>query len=130
MKKVAGTLRLELAQFRELAAFAQFGQDLDESTKKKIERGRRLTELLKQPELSSIPFEEQVVAIYSATGGFMDNVAVGEVKTFETNLIKFLKERYSSVLKEILESTELKPETEKSLKEACADFANNYWRKV
>ncbi len=130
MKKVAGTLRLELAQFRELAAFAQFGQDLDESTKKKIERGRRLTELLKQPELSSIPFEEQVIAIYSATGGFMDKVEVEDVKEFEKKLISFLKERHSAIIKEIQDSTELKPETEKSLKEACSDFATNYWSKV
>jgi F-type H+-transporting ATPase subunit alpha len=130
MKKVAGTLRLELAQFRELAAFAQFGQDLDETTKKKIERGRRLTELLKQPELSSIPFEEQVIAIYSATGGFMDKIKVEDVKEFEKKLISFLKERYSSIIKDIQDSTELKPETEKSLKEACGDFATNYWSKV
>src|SRR5258707_589299 len=72
MKKVAGTLRLDLAQFRELAAFAQFGQDLDEATKKRIDRGRRLTELLKQPQYRSIPFEEQVVAIYSAVKGYTD----------------------------------------------------------
>lgn len=129
MKKVAGTLRLELAQFRELAAFAQFGQDLDENTKKKIERGRRLTELLKQPELSSIPFEEQVIAIFAATGGFMDKAEVSRVKEFEAKLITFLKERYAYVIKDIADSTELKPENEKALKDACADFANNYWKK-
>jgi F-type H+-transporting ATPase subunit alpha len=112
-----------------MSFFAQFGQDLDESTKKKIERGRRLTELLKQPELSSIPFEEQVIAIYSATGGFMDKVEVSRIKEFEAKLITFLKERYAYVIKDIAESTELKPENEKALRDACEDLANNYWGK-
>ncbi|HEY9584359.1 MAG TPA: F0F1 ATP synthase subunit alpha, partial [Candidatus Paceibacterota bacterium] len=130
MKKVAGTLRLELAQFRELAAFAQFGQDLDAATQKKIERGRRLTELLKQPELASVPFEEQVAAIWTATNGFMDTVAVPDVSEFEKKFIKFLHERHSKVLKDINESTELKPETESALKAAADDFVKNYWGKV
>lgn len=129
MKKVAGTLRLELAQFRELAAFAQFGQDLDASTKKKIERGRRLTELLKQPEGASAPFEEQVAAIWTATNGFMDNIAVAEISEFEKKFIKFLHERHSKVLKTINESTELKPETESDLKATAEDFTANYWKK-
>jgi F-type H+-transporting ATPase subunit alpha len=128
MKKVAGTLRLELAQFRELAAFAQFGQDLDESTKKKIERGRRLTELLKQPEGATVPFEEQVAAIWSATHGFMDGVAVSDVSEYEKSLIKFLKER-TKVLKDIFEAAELKPEIEKALEMAVDDFTKNYWKK-
>ncbi|MBI2474752.1 MAG: F0F1 ATP synthase subunit alpha [Candidatus Taylorbacteria bacterium] len=129
MKKVAGTLRLELAQFRELAAFAQFGQDLDESTKKKIERGRRLTELLKQAEGTSTPFEEQVIAIWSATNGFMDGVAVADISDYEKAWIKFLKERHAKVIDEIRESTEIKPETEKALNEAADDFVKNYWKK-
>jgi F-type H+-transporting ATPase subunit alpha len=130
MKKVAGTLRLELAQFRELAAFAQFGQDLDETTKKKIERGRRLTELLKQPELASVLFEEQVVAIWTATNGFMDSVAVADISKFEKELITFIRERHAKILKDINESTELKPETEKALKEAASDFTSNFWKKL
>lgn len=130
MKKVAGTLRLELAQFRELAAFAQFGQDLDEGTKKKIERGRRLTELLKQSEGTSTLFEEQVIAIWSATNGFMDTVAVSDISAFEKKLITFIRERHTKVIKEIQESAELKPETEKSLKEIVADFTRNYWKTV
>ncbi|OHA17447.1 MAG: F0F1 ATP synthase subunit alpha [Candidatus Taylorbacteria bacterium RIFCSPLOWO2_02_FULL_43_11] len=129
MKKVAGTLRLELAQFRELAAFAQFGQDLDESTKKKIERGRRLTEILKQPEGASTLFEEQVVAIWAATHGFMDKVEVANISEYEKSFIKFLRERNAKVLKEIQESTELKPETEKALEIAANDFTENYWKK-
>lgn len=129
MKKVAGTLRLELAQFRELAAFAQFGQDLDVATQKKIERGRRLTELLKQPEGVPTPFEEQVAAIWAATNGVMDTVAVAEISEFEKKFIKFLHERHSKVLKDINESTELKPETESALKNAATDFVGNYWKK-
>jgi len=130
MKKVAGTLRLELAQFRELAAFSQFGQELDEGTRKKLDRGARLTELLKQPELANVPFEEQVAAIFAATGGFMDEVSVAEIKEFERKFIEFLRERHSQILADIRETTELKPGTEKALKVAAADFAKNYWKKV
>lgn len=129
MKKVAGTLRLELAQFRELAAFAQFGQDLDETTKKKIERGRRLTELLKQPEGASAPFEEQVASIWTATNGFMDTVPVEAIAEFEKTFIKFLRDRNAKILKDINETAELKPETEKALREAAEDFTKNYWKK-
>jgi F-type H+-transporting ATPase subunit alpha len=130
MKKVAGTLRLELAQFRELAAFAQFGQDLDETTKKKIERGRRLTELLKQPELASVLFEEQVASIWTATNGFMDSVDVADISEFEKKFIAFLRERHAKILKDINESAELKPETESALKNAATDFVSNFWKKV
>lgn len=129
MKKVAGALRLELAQFRELAAFAQFGQDLDEATKKKIERGRRLTEILKQPEGAPTPFEEQVAAIWAAANSFMDSVAVADISEYEKKFIKFLHERHSKILKEIKDSTELKPETENMLKGATSDFTSNYWKK-
>ena len=127
MKKVAGTLRLDLAQFRELAAFAQFGQDLDAATAKKIERGRRLTELLKQPQYHSIPFEEQVVSIYAVTKSFADNVKVSDIPVFEAGLIKFIKERQSSILAGLREKGEITPEIDASLSSACKDFTDNYY---
>jgi len=128
MKKVAGTLRLDLAQFRELAAFAQFGQDLDVATAKKIERGRRLTELLKQPQYHSIPFEEQVVSIYAVTKSFADNVKVSDIPTFEDGLIKFIKERQSTILAGLREKGEITPEIDASLSTACKDFSENYFK--
>lgn len=128
MKKVAGTLRLELAQFRELAAFAEFGQDLDEGTKKKIERGQRLTELLKQAQYASLPFEEEVISIFSGTGGFLDGIAVERVREFEAKLLEFIRERHAKVLGAIRESGELSTETESALKAAIVDFSRNYFK--
>ena len=129
MKKIAGTLRLELAQFRELAAFAQFGQDLDEGTKKKIERGRRLSELLKQAQYASLPFEEEVVSIFAGTQGFLDTVEVTRVREFESKLLVFFRERHEKVLAAIRESGELSDETTAALKAAIADFGKNYFSK-
>ena len=128
MKKIAGTLRLELAQFRELAAFAQFGQDLDEGTKKKIERGRRLSELLKQAQYASLPFEEEVVSIFAGTQGFLDTVEVAKVREFESKLLTFFRERQDKVLAAIRESGELSDETTASLKAAISDFGKNYFK--
>ena len=130
MKKVAGTLRLELAQFRELAAFAQFGQDLDPETQKKIARGRRLTELLKQPQFINLPFEEEVSVIFAAVNGFLDTLAVAEVSKFEKDLLAHFRRQHSVLLENIRISGELSTETEKTLKEAIADFAKNYWEKI
>ena len=128
MKKVAGTLRLELAQFRELAAFAQFGQDLDEATRKKIERGQRLTELLKQAQYASLPFEEEVVSIFAGTQGFLDTVEVAKVREFESKLLEFMRERHEKVLAAIRESGELSDETTSALKLAIGDFSKNYFK--
>ena len=127
MKKVAGTLRLELAQFRELAAFAQFGQDLDPETKKKIERGERLTELLKQPQYSTLPFEEEVVSIFSAINGYLDAVEVGKVVQFEKGLLKFMRERQPDILNDIRKTGELSEELTKKLKAALKDYSENYF---
>ena len=128
MKKIAGTLRLELAQFRELAAFAQFGQDLDEGTRKKIERGRRLSELLKQAQYASLPFEEEVVSIFAGTQGFLDSVEVTRVREFEAKLLEFMHERHEKILSAIRESGELSDETTASLKTAIGDFSRNYFK--
>ena len=130
MKKVAGTLRLELAQFRELAAFAQFGQDLDEKTKERIDRGRRLTELLKQPQYLNMPFEEQVISIFSAVNGMVDSIAVEEISAFEAGLLKFIHDRHSKILAELLEKGELSDTLVASIKSAILDFKENYWKKI
>ncbi len=129
MKKVAGTLRLELAQFRELAAFAQFGQDLDASTKNKIDRGRRLTELLKQPQYRSIPFYEQVVSIFAATKGYMDTTPVEKVSLFEKGLLRFVEERNPNIISGLKDKGEITPEIDKALHAACKDFSENYFNK-
>lgn len=101
MKKVAGTLKLEFAQARELEAFAQFASDLDPDTKKRIERGRRITELLKQPQFAPMPVEKQVVAIYALNKGLFDAYPVEELKTVETNWIGHMESNYSNVLDKI-----------------------------
>jgi F-type H+-transporting ATPase subunit alpha len=98
MKKVAGTLKLDQAQFRELEAFAKFGSDLDAATKLTIERGRRNTEVLKQPQYAPVPVEEQVAIIAASTRGFMDRVPVTKVKEFEKEFLSLMRLQYASVL--------------------------------
>ena len=129
MKKVAGGMKLDLAQFRSLEAFAQFGSDLDAATKRQIDRGRRLTELLKQPQYASQSFEEQAVVIYAAGKGFLDNVPVEKVKEYEKGLVAFLKERATSLMDTLLEKAAYDDTTEPKLKDAIADYTNNYFGK-
>lgn len=123
MKKVAGKLRLELAQFRELAAFAQFASDLDESTRKRLERGRVLSETLKQDEQSPIPFERQVALIYAATNGYFDDVAPDDVLRTGLSLVEYLEKMHSSdIFEKMRESGELTGEIEEKLKSAIENF--------
>lgn len=129
MKKVAGGMKLDLAQFRSLEAFAQFGSDLDAATKRQIDRGRRLTELLKQPQYASQSFEEQAVAIYAAGKGYLDNVPVEKVKEYEKGLVAFLHERYTKLMETLLNEAAYTEVTEPQLKDAIADFTNNYFEK-
>jgi len=130
MKKVAGRLRLELAQFRELAAFAQFGQDLDEATKKQIERGKRLTELLKQSQFAPMPFEDQVCSIFAAVNGFMDAVPVERIQEFEKKFLKFLHERHKEILDKVRGTGDLSEELDKRLRSTTEDFSKNYFGKA
>ncbi len=127
MKKVAGTLRLELAQFRELAAFAQFGQDLDSATRLKIDRGRRLTEILKQPQYHGVSFENQVASILATTDGSLDSVPIEKVSKFETEYLKFLKTNHPNTLKKLREKKELADNIRIELKKAVEDFSKNYF---
>lgn len=126
MKQVAGTLRLELAQYREKAAFAQFGSDLDAATQKQINRGARLVELLKQGQYDPMAVERQVVMIFAGTHGFLDRHPVDQIQRYETELLKFLESRYPEILKDILATGKIddsmKAKVEKALKEFDADF--------
>lgn len=122
MKKVAGKMRLELAQFRELEAFAQFSSDLDEATKSQIERGRRTTEILKQGQYVPMPVENQVAIIYAVTNGYLDNVKVEDVAKWEADFHEFLKTDRPQVLEKIVKEGNLTEEVEKELKEAIEAF--------
>jgi F-type H+-transporting ATPase subunit alpha len=123
MKKVAGRIRLELAQFRELAAFAQFASELDESTRKRIERGRVLTELLKQPEREPLPFERQVVLMYAGTGGYFDDVPVAEIARTAAELLDYLEKMHRDITLDTIKSSgELSKDTEEALRKAIGEF--------
>ncbi|MCL6697186.1 F0F1 ATP synthase subunit alpha [Sphingomonas sp. NSE70-1] len=126
MKKVAGSIKLELAQYREMAAFAQFGSDLDAATQKLLARGARLTELLKQPQYSPMPVEEQVASIYSGTQGFLDAVEVKDVVRYEAAMISFLRAEHADVLKSIRDSKQLDDDTAAKLKDALTTFGNQF----
>ncbi len=126
MKKVAGSIKLELAQYREMAAFAQFGSDLDAATQKLLARGARLTELLKQPQYSPMPVEEQVASIYSGTQGFLDAVEVKDVVRYEAAMLSFLRAEHADVLKSIRDSKQLDDDTAAKLKDALTTFGNQF----
>ncbi|MBI5141960.1 MAG: F0F1 ATP synthase subunit alpha [Nitrospirae bacterium] len=126
MKQVAGTLRLDLAQFRELAAFAQFGSDLDASTMKQIERGKRLVELLKQGECVPMDVEDQVIALYAASQGFMDTVNVSDVSRFESELISYIKDKKADVRQELSEKKALDDALKAKLNAAIEAFKKGF----
>jgi len=122
MKKVSGRLKLELAQFRELEAFAQFSSDLDETTKKQIERGKRLTELLKQKQYEPLSVEHQIAILFTAVNGYLDDVAVSDIPTWETGFHRMLNASGKKVLEMIQEKKELTEEIEKKLKQLIEDY--------
>ncbi len=126
MKQVAGRLRLDLAQYRELAAFAQFGSELDKATKAMLDRGHRLTELLKQPQYHPIPVEEQVISIYAGVNGFFDHVAPHAVPQYEADLQKFMRASYPEIGKAIREKKTLASQTEEDLKKALKEFQDSF----
>jgi F-type H+-transporting ATPase subunit alpha len=122
MKQVAGTLRLDLAQFRELQAFAQFGSDLDKATQAQLARGQRLTEILKQPQYQPMDVEKQVLVIWSATNGFVDDVPVEDVRRFESSLLKFVENSHPGLLAAIAEKKSLTDDIRGDLKQVLEDF--------
>ena len=121
MKKIAGSLRIELAQYRDLLSFAQFATELDKATRDQLTRGEKLTELLKQDQYVPMPVEEQVVVLYAGTKGYLDDLDTSRVSTFETALLKTLRASYSSVLASIREKKVIEEETEKLLKKAIEE---------
>jgi F-type H+-transporting ATPase subunit alpha len=126
MKKVAGSIKLELAQYREMAAFAQFGSDLDASTQRLLARGARLTELLKQPQYQPMPVEEQVASIFAGTQGFVDAVDVKDVTRYEAALLSYLRSDHADVLKTIRDSKALDDDTAAKLKDALTAFGKQF----
>jgi proton translocating ATP synthase F1 alpha subunit len=122
MKKVAGKLKLSLAQFRELEAFAQFGSDLDEGTKKQLELGRRMTEILKQPQYQPVAMEKQVCILYAVGGGYFNEIPVEKMQETEEKFHKFMEVQGKQVLDAIRSSKELSEDTENKLKEAIQQF--------
>ncbi|MFV9510409.1 F0F1 ATP synthase subunit alpha [Tepidibacillus sp. LV47] len=126
MKKVAGTLRLDLAQYRELAAFAQFGSDLDKATQARLIRGERTMEILKQDQYQPMPVEKQVVSIYSAIKGYLDDIPVHDVKRFEKELLAYMDENAADVFASIRETKDLGKETEEKLQKAIENFKKTF----
>ncbi|UIJ46707.1 F0F1 ATP synthase subunit alpha [Sphingomonas cannabina] len=126
MKKVAGSIKLELAQYREMAAFAQFGSDLDASTQKLLNRGARLTELLKQPQFNPMPFEEQVASIFAGTQGYLDGIAVQDVVRYEAAMLADLRANHAEVLAGIRDTKDLGDDLKAKLKDALDAFAKTF----
>ncbi|MEI6280484.1 MAG: F0F1 ATP synthase subunit alpha [bacterium] len=126
MKKVAGTLKLDLAQFRELEAFAQFGSDLDDATKRQLERGKRAIEVLKQLQYAPVKIEHQVVTLYALTKGFMDDVAIDRIKEFEQGLIEYIERNAKVFYKQVAEKKMWDEKGEEELKKVLEDFKKNF----
>ena len=122
IKKVAGTLRLELAQYRELQAFSQFASDLDESSRKQLERGQRMVEVLKQPPYNPLPVENQVVLIYAGSNGYLDDIPASEVSKFEAELYPYLEAKYPDVFEQIRSKKVVEKDTQERLDEALSEF--------
>jgi F-type H+-transporting ATPase subunit alpha len=126
MKKVSGSMKLDLAQYREMAAFAQFGSDLDASTQQLLNRGARLTELLKQAQFSPMPFEEQTVSIFAGTNGFIDDVAVDRVNEYEDAMLSYFRAEHADVLKEIRDSKKFEGDVKDKTVAALEAFAKQF----
>ncbi len=122
MKQVAGSLRLEMAQYRELAAFAQFGSDLDKATLAQLERGKRLQEVLKQDQYAPLPVEKQIVIIYAGTRGFLDSIPVEDVRRYEKELYTFLDEKHPDILEKIAKEKQLTSEIDEELRKILEEF--------
>jgi F-type H+/Na+-transporting ATPase subunit alpha len=126
MKKVAGKIKGELAQYREMAAFAQFGSDLDATTQRLLARGARLTELLKQPQFSPLKMEEQVCVIYAGVNGYLDPLTVDRVRAFESGLLTLLRTKHNDLLDSIRRSSDLSDADAAKLKEITDAYAKTF----
>jgi F-type H+-transporting ATPase subunit alpha len=128
MRQVAGRLRLELAQYRELAAFAQFGSELDKATQRVLHRGARLVEILKQPQYQPLPVEKQVCILFAGTRGFLDEMPLEVLAQYEKELYEFIGSRYPEIYQEIKEKKEISPELEEKMKKAMSEFNEEFKR--
>jgi F-type H+-transporting ATPase subunit alpha len=126
MKQVAGTLRLDLAQYRDLAAFAQFGSDLDKATQQQLNRGAKLTELLKQPQYSPMPVEQQVIVLWAGTKGYLDDIALEDVKRFESGLLNFIENTRGSLLEKLRQRQKIDDEIVSELRAAVTEFKERF----
>lgn len=126
MKQVVGKLRLDLAQYRELAAFAQFAAELDQVTRAQIERGARMTEILKQPQFSPVPVVEQVLVIWAGTNGYLDDLPLGKIKEFEEKYLAFIREKKGEILKEIEDKKMIDPSLNEKIKKATESFKSKF----
>jgi F-type H+-transporting ATPase subunit alpha len=126
MKQVAGTLRLDLAQFRELQAFAQFGSDLDKATQAQLARGQRLTEILKQPQYQPVDVEKQVIVIWAATNGYVDDIPLDQVRRFESELLRFVETSHPGILGGIREKKALTDDIKAQMEQALRDFKDRF----
>jgi F-type H+-transporting ATPase subunit alpha len=126
MKQVAGSIKLELAQYREMAAFSQFASDLDPSTQRLLARGARLTELLKQPQYKPMATEEQVVVIFAGVRGYLDKMAIGDIGRFEQSLLAELRAKHPEILSAIVGEKAISPATEEKLKSALESFVKSF----
>ncbi|MFZ0426619.1 MAG: F0F1 ATP synthase subunit alpha [Acidobacteriota bacterium] len=126
IRQVAGRLRLELAQYRELAAFAQFGSDLDKATQRQLARGARLTEILKQPQYQPLSVERQILIIYAGTNGFLDDLELEDIRDFESGLFSFIETTRSEMIREIAEKKQLSDEIRRQLDEALNEFKEQF----
>ena len=126
MKKVSGSMKLELAQYREMAAFAQFGSDLDASTQKLLNRGSKLTELLKQKQYSPMTVAEQVISVFCGVKGYLDDVELKDIAEFESKIIEKCKSEKPEILESVLSSGKLEEDTEKLLVETIMELKKNF----
>jgi F-type H+-transporting ATPase subunit alpha len=128
MKQVAGSLKLDLAQFRELEAFAQFSSDLDATTKKQLDRGKRVSEILKQPWDQQMSVAEQVLMIYAATNGHLDGIAVTDLVSFETEFLSFARSNYADLVKILLTGAKIEGPQDELLKKLIKEFEKTHPR--
>jgi len=127
MKQVAGKLKMDLAQYRELAAFAQFGtSELDKATKAQLDLGERVTEVLKQPQFVPVPLEKQVIILYAVINGYLDDIPVNKVTSFEADVHRFIEASYPAIGESIAKAGELSAETEGALKKAIEEFKQGF----
>jgi F-type H+-transporting ATPase subunit alpha len=129
MRSVAGSLRLDLAAYRELEAFSQLGTELDKATQSQLDRGARLVELLKQPQFKPMAIEQQVIVIYAGTKGYLDDVPLARVQEFQTALLQYVDASAADLRQQLVQKPELTKEVEERLKQALADFKAKGWKK-